>query len=125
VLRALRAKGYWVAGGFAALLAGMMVLYIGPWNKPATVGHGRPPDDRPKQLAAEQRQMAAGWCKDRNWDECEKALDRAARLDREGDRAADVAALREAIAAGRRGMGAADAGGTSGGSGAPKEGKGR
>jgi hypothetical protein len=93
-LGALKAKGYLVAGGFAALLAGVaVVLYVGPWREPVTVGHGRPAGDERKQLAAEQRRIAADWCKERNWDECEKALDRAARIDAEGDRAADVSPL--------------------------------
>jgi hypothetical protein len=39
----------------------------------------------------------------------EKALDLASRLGASGDRGPDVAALREAIAAGRRGSGAGDA----------------
>jgi hypothetical protein len=117
-LGALSARGYWVAGGFAALLAGVMVVYVAGSND--GVSHGAPSD---KQLAAEERRVAADRCKDRNWDECEKALDRAARLDAEGDRATEVSALREAIASGRRGMGAADAGGTRGTNPAPKEGK--
>ena len=113
-LRVMQSKGFMVAGGFAALLAGMMFLHVGPWREPQTVGHGRPHEDERKQIAAEQRRIAADWCKERNWDECEKALDRAARIDAQGERAAEVSALREAIAAGRSGMGAADGGGTDG-----------
>jgi DNA-directed RNA polymerase specialized sigma24 family protein len=111
-LGVIHSKGFMVAGGFAALLAGMMILHVGPWNQPETVGHGRPHDDPRKQIAAEQRRIAADWCKERNWDECEKTLDRAARIDAEGDRAEEVSALREAIAAGRRGVGAGDGAGT-------------
>jgi hypothetical protein len=44
----------------------------------------------------------------RKWDECEKALDRAARADPDGDRGAEVKALRDAIAAGRPGSGSGD-----------------
>ena len=114
-LGALKANGYLVAGGFAALVGGVAaVLHIGPWRAPSTVGHGRPAEDERKQVAAEQRLIAADWCKERNWDECEKALDRAARIDAEGDRATEVSALRVAIAAGRRGIGAADGGGANG-----------
>ena len=122
-LAVMHSKGFKVSGGFAALVAGIaVVLYAGPWREPVTVGHGRPADDERKQIAAEQRRIAADWCKERNWDECEKALDRAARIDSQGDRAAEVSALRDAIAAGRRGMGAGDGGGTRGGP-APREGK--
>jgi len=124
VLSVIGSKGFQVSGGFAALVAGVAtVLYVGSGREPVTVGHGRPADDERKQIAAEQRHVAADWCKERNWDECEKALDRAARIDEEGDRAAEVSALREAIAAGRRGMGAGDGGGTGGGKPAPREGK--
>lgn len=113
-LGALSAKGYWVAGGFAALLAGTIAVYVGVRREPGNVSSGRPPDDRPRELAAEQRRLAADRCREQNWDECEKALDRAARLEAGGDRGAEVAALREAIAAGRRRegrRGAADGGG--------------
>jgi len=124
-LAVMHSKGFKVSGGFAALVGGVaMVLYAaGPWREPVTVGHGRPADDERKQIAAEQRHVAADWCKERNWDECEKALDRAARIDAQGDRAAEVSALRDAIAAGRRGMGAGDGGGTRGGNPATREGK--
>jgi hypothetical protein len=121
-LGALRAKGYWVAGGFAALLAGTIAVYVGVSREDDKVSDGRPPDDQ--ELASVQRRQAAEWCKERNWDECEKALDRASRLDVEGERGAEVAALREAIAAGRRGIGAADAGGRGdGGRAGPRGGK--
>jgi DNA-directed RNA polymerase specialized sigma24 family protein len=109
----MHSKGFKVSGGFAALVGGVaVVLYAaGPWREPESVGHGRRDDER-AQIAAEQRRIAADLCKERNWDECEKALDRAARIDAQGERAAEVSALREAIAAGRRGAGGADGGGT-------------
>jgi hypothetical protein len=99
-LGALSAKGYWVAGGFAALLAGVIAVYAGALREP-DVSRAHPAGERPQELAAEQRRLAADRCKEKNWDECEKALDRAARLDAEGERGAQVAALRKAIAAGR------------------------
>jgi len=110
-LGALSAKGYWVAGGFAALLAGAIAVYV--VSEPAHVA-SHPPIDRSRLLAEEQRRLAAAACKERKWDNCEKALDVAARLDADGDRGPEVAALREAIAAGRRGVGVGDAGGHGG-----------
>jgi DNA-directed RNA polymerase specialized sigma24 family protein len=109
----MHSKGFKVSGGFAALVGGVaLVLYAaGPWREPESVGHGRRDDER-APIAAEQRRIAADRCKERNWDECERALDRAARIDAPGERAAEVSALREAIAAGRRRAGAADGGGT-------------
>jgi hypothetical protein len=109
-LRALAAKGYLVAGGFAALLAGMMLLHLGPWSGPHITGHAPSPIGRAEELAAEQRRLAAVACSERNWDACAKALDRAAGLDAKSERRPDVTALREAIAAGRRGSGAGDVG---------------
>ncbi len=108
---ALGARGYWVAGGFAALIAGASALYVGVWRGEPPVAHGRPDDDWRQEQAGEQRREAIERCEQRNWDACEGALDRAARLDAEGDRAPEVAALRAAIAAGRRGTGARDGGG--------------
>jgi hypothetical protein len=110
-LGALRTKGYLVAGGFAALLAGSIAVYIVSEREPPVVSARRPPGARNQELAAEQRRLAADLCKERRWDDCAKVLDLAARLDAEGDRESDVAALREAIAAGRRGIGANDGGG--------------
>jgi hypothetical protein len=103
---ALGAKGYWVAGGFAALLAGVIAVSFGAMREPV-VSRGRP--EGPGEQAAEQRGLAAAACAERRWDECEKALNRAARLDPEGDRGTAVRALREAIAGGRPRTGAADA----------------
>ena len=105
-LGALSTKGYLVAGGFAALLAGAIALYVES-EPPRRVASPRPPTER---LASEQRRLAADSCKEGKWDDCEKALDNAARLDENGDRGPEVAALRAAIAAGRRGMGAGDGG---------------
>jgi hypothetical protein len=105
VLSALSARGYAVAGGFATLLAVMVAVYVSSRSVP---------DARPrptKELAGEQRRLAAGACKEGKWDACEKALDEAARLDSEGERGAEVKALREAVAAGRRGTGVGDGGG--------------
>ena len=95
---ALDAKGYWVAGGFAALLAGVAAVWAVAFREPQ-VAHWRP------EQAAKERGMAAEACKERRWDECERALDRASRLDPEGDRGAEVQGLRAAIAAGRLGAG--------------------
>lgn len=108
---ALTARGYWVAGGFAALLAGAVAVYVGAFRGPDVVGHGRPPAEQ----AAEERGLAADACEKRHWDECEEALSRAARLDPEGDRGTQVKALRAAIAAGRLGTGAGDGGAADGG----------
>ncbi len=104
-LGALGAKGYLVAGGFAALLAGTIAVVVG-----FSGGVGEPTRDSPGQVAAEQRRLAEGACRERKWEECEGALDRAARVDPAGDRGAEVAALRGAIAAGRRAMGERDGG---------------
>lgn len=99
---ALVAKGYLVAGGtFAALLLGAIALHFGPWKAPEIVSHP-PPHEDPFKLAADLRRLAADACKERKWDECEAALDRAAKLDAQGDRAPEVATLRAAIAQGRR-----------------------
>ncbi len=100
-LGALSAKGYWVAGGFAALLAGAIAIHFGSRGE-SGVGN-----DRPDQV---DRTVAANACMERRWDDCEKALDLAAKLDPEGDRGPEVASLREAIAAGRAGMTAGDGG---------------
>ncbi len=103
----LSAKGYWVAGGFAALLAGAVVVYVEASREPI-VAHGLP--EGPAEQAADQRAVAADACKERRWDECEAALNRAARLDPESDGAAGVKELRAAIAAGRLGTETRDAG---------------
>jgi hypothetical protein len=103
----LRAKGYWGAGGFAALLAGAIAVYVAASREPI-VAHGR--RESPAEQAADQRAVAADACKERRWDECEAALNRAARLDPESDGAAEVKDLRAAIAAGRLGTEARDAG---------------
>ncbi|HLK37522.1 MAG TPA: hypothetical protein VKU41_12270 [Polyangiaceae bacterium] len=106
-LGALRERGYWVAGGFAALLAGLIAIYVGAWRDDGRVA--RPPSAR--ELAARERSDAADACRAQRWDECERALDRAARLDAEGERDEPVPALRAAIAAGRRAIGWPDGGG--------------
>jgi DNA-directed RNA polymerase specialized sigma24 family protein len=116
-LGALSAKGYLVAGGFAALLAGSIAVYVVSEREPGRVTAPHPPRDRNQELAAEQRRIATELCKEGKWDDCEKVLDVAARLDAEGDRESEVTALREAIAAGRRGMGASDGGGRGDGGG--------
>jgi hypothetical protein len=102
-LGALDKGGYGSMGGFAALLAGVMLMYFVPWPEGATTVSGRRGSDRKLETATEQRQIAAGACREQNWAECERGLDLAAVLDPEGDRAADVKALRDAIAAGLRG----------------------
>jgi DNA-directed RNA polymerase specialized sigma24 family protein len=112
-LGALSAKGYWVAGGFAALLAGAVAVYVVSEPEPTRVA-SHPPIDRSRLPVEAQRRLAAAACKEGKWDNCEKALDVAARLDAEGDRGPEVAALREAIAAGRREIGAGDGGGHGG-----------
>ncbi len=104
---ALGAKGYLVAGGFAALLAGAVAVYVAASREPIAA-HGY--HESPEEQAAEQRAVAADACKERRWDECEKALNHAARLDPESDGAAEVKELRAAIAAGRLGAEARDAG---------------
>jgi DNA-directed RNA polymerase specialized sigma24 family protein len=101
-LGALSAKGYLVAGGFAALLAGAIAVYVGS-SRDGREGSPLPS----KGLAAEHRRLAAESCSEGKWDDCERALDVAARLDADGDRGAEVAALREGIAAGRPGIGRA------------------
>jgi hypothetical protein len=97
-------RGYLVAVGFAALLAGTMLLYFGPWRADENTEGRRPRGSgRTQAVAAEQqRRAAADACRNRNWDECEIVLDLAAVLDPAGERSADVQTLREAIAAGRR-----------------------
>ncbi len=116
---ALSARGYWVAGGFAALLAGSIAVYVGAFREPSIVGHGRPHGEGAEEQAEEQRGVATDACEERRWDACEQALDRAARLDPESDRGAEVKALRAAIAAGRLGAGARDGGAVD--SGAPAD----
>jgi hypothetical protein len=105
---ALSARGYWVVGGFAALLAGSIA--VGAFSEPVIVGRGHPSREGPEEQAAAQRGVAADACAERRWDECEEALNRAARLDPESDRAAEVKTLRAAIAAGRLATGARDGG---------------
>ncbi len=90
----------------------LIVIHASP-----TTGSASPRDQRqrplarsPEEQAADQRAVAADACKERRWDECEKALNRAARLDPESDGAAEVKELRAAIAAGRLGAQARDAG---------------
>jgi hypothetical protein len=95
-----------IAGGFAALLPGWIAMHFGPWRRTGGDSH-LPPRGRCGELAAEQRRRAADACRGQHSDECERALDRAAQLDAQGDRAEEVAALRAAIAAGRREAGRA------------------
>jgi hypothetical protein len=104
-LSALSARGYVVAGGFTALLAILVAVFVSSRPEPVA----SPPTS--KELAAEERRVAAHACNERRWDECEEALDRAARLDADGDEGTGVKALRDAIAAGRRAMGPGDGGG--------------
>lgn len=47
--------------------------------------------------AAEQRHFATDACKGRQWDECEKALNRAKEVDPEGETSDEVKGMREAI----------------------------
>lgn len=98
---ALTANGYWVAGGFAALLAGAIALVFLPGRRTDIARHD-PASDAPRELAAEQRRLASDACAQRKWDACEAALDRAAKFDPSGEQAAEVEKLRAAIAAGRR-----------------------
>lgn len=97
---ALRAGGYAMAGGFATLLLGALAVHFGSSGGPDVVSH-QPPLDEPHKAAANLRHLAVDACKDRRWDDCEAALDRAAELDAPGDRHADVSALRASIAEGR------------------------
>ena len=99
-IAALGAKGYWVAGGFAALLAGAIAMVVVPWRR-SEVATYVPATYASRELAAEQRRLAAGACGEKKWDACEKALDRAAKLDPSGEDGAEVKELRAAIAAGR------------------------
>jgi hypothetical protein len=71
----------------------MGAVHVGPWADSGDV------TNTPFQHAAEQRRFAAKQCHERKWDECEKALDRAAKADPEGEGSAEVKALRAAIAA--------------------------
>jgi DNA-directed RNA polymerase specialized sigma24 family protein len=102
---ALSSKGYFVAGGFAALLASSIAVYVAVEQRPIPVTSPPPSIEQLRERAAEQRRLAAGTCQAKNWDDCERALDVAARMDAEGERSPEVAAMREAIAAGRRGSG--------------------
>jgi hypothetical protein len=98
-------KALVLAGGFAALVGGTMAaLHVGPWGDSGDVTKS------PFQHAAEQRRLAAQACHERKRDECAKALDRAAELDPEGERAAEVKGLREMVAAGRAGSAPPDGG---------------
>ena len=111
----MSARGYLVAGGFGALLATMVAIYVGAWPDSGGVAGQRPDRGRSLtraiQMAEDQRRLAAETCAEKKWDACEAALDEAARLDAAGDREADVAALRGAIAAGRVAIGGANGGG--------------
>jgi hypothetical protein len=110
-LNALGVGRYVLVGGLAAL-AGMWLLHIGPWHGDDNTAGRRPRgSDRSLEVAAEQRRVAAEACGMRDWDVCERSLDRAAVLDPEGDHAAEVKALRETIAAGRRATAVGDGGG--------------
>jgi hypothetical protein len=55
----------------------------------------------PREHAAEQRHLAADACKAHQWDECEKALNRAQQADPEGETTNEVKEIREAIEKGR------------------------
>jgi hypothetical protein len=99
-LLALGAKGYWVTGGFAALLAVAIGVYFGAWRE-SQVARRTSANERSREIAAQQRRAAGDACRQRNWDLCEKSLDRAAEIDADGERGAEVMALRAAIARGR------------------------
>jgi DNA-directed RNA polymerase specialized sigma24 family protein len=88
--------------GVAALVGSMMFLHVGPFEESGDVTKTR------FEHAAEQRRFAEDECRAHKWDECEKALDRAQEADPEGEQAPEVKALREAIAAGKRGAGQGD-----------------
>ena len=108
---ALQARGYWVAGGFAALLAGVLGVFV--LRAPERGGvASAPPVATPAERAqaADLRRVAAEACAAERWDACEDALDRASRLDHAGERERDVLVLRAAIAAGRAGVDAGDDG---------------
>jgi hypothetical protein len=109
-LGAMHKRGYQVAG-FAALVAAAFGIYFVASREPKDkhVAHGRL-DEGLRERAAELRHQAADACRARHWDDCEKALDRAAPLDTAGERAPEVEELRAAIAASRSAMGPGDAG---------------
>jgi len=108
-LAGMKERGLPVAMGMAAVFSVGVALYFGAFQQPGDSTHGRPPDDDPREVAYERRSEAAAACKEKRWDACEEALDRAARLDPEGDRAREVSDLRAAIAAGRDAAGPGDA----------------
>jgi hypothetical protein len=90
---------------FAAAVGAVMFLHVGPWRDSGDVTKSQ------LQYAAEQRRVAAQACQERKWDDCAKALDRAAEADPEGDHAAQVKRLREMVAAARGRSAARDGGG--------------
>jgi DNA-directed RNA polymerase specialized sigma24 family protein len=89
-------------GTFAAIVASMMALHVGPFRESDEV------TKRPREYAAEQRHFAEGACRAHQWEECKKALDRAAEADPEGEQAPEVKGMREAIAKAKRGAGVGD-----------------
>jgi hypothetical protein len=58
---------------------------IGHWPENENTAGGRHKGDDSLEVAAMQRRLAANACKVRDWDSCERALNRAAVLDLEGD----------------------------------------
>jgi hypothetical protein len=89
-------------GSLAAIVGSMMAFHIRPFRESDEV------TTSPREHAAEQRLFASESCRARKWDECEKALDRAAQADPDGEQTPEVKAMREAIAAGKRGAGRGD-----------------
>jgi DNA-directed RNA polymerase specialized sigma24 family protein len=90
---------------FAAAVGVVGFVHVGPWGDSGDV------TSSPLDYAAEQRRFAAQACQERKWDECAKALDRAAEDDPEGDHSAQVKGLREMVTAARGGSAARDGGG--------------
>jgi hypothetical protein len=116
---AMSKQGYQVAG-FAALVSAILGVYFVAIHEPGgTAGRHRHPGTALEEAAEERREAAeacraAVTCQERNWNSCEDALDTAARLDPDGERAAEVKELRAAIAAARRPAGAGDGGAANG-----------
>jgi DNA-directed RNA polymerase specialized sigma24 family protein len=98
-IAAMRRRGIPVTIG-ALMTLGAVVLGINYFRDHGDVTTSQ------KAYAEEQRHFAADKCKAREWDECEKALNRAQNEDPEGETGAEVKGMREAIAKGRGGAGA-------------------
>jgi hypothetical protein len=111
------ARGALVAKGFGALLAIVILLVVGArWRANDQEAHNQPPDvpssrSVPTQVPVDQlsppvraagyRNRADGYCKTRNWDLCEKALDKAQEIDPASEASDQARELREVITLGR------------------------